>query len=83
MVKSAEIKKGHLTSFLEMLYPRHRWQKALSTLPFASSFLCSFSHILNICPESAAQTEGFPAMSQIVGKSSLQDDSKPHLVEPS
>ena len=44
-----------------MLHPRHRWQKALGTLPFASSFLYSFSHILNICPESAAQTEGFPA----------------------
>lgn len=44
-----------------MLHPRHRWQKALGTLPFASSFLYSFSHILNICPKSAAQTEGFPA----------------------
>ena len=61
MVKSAEIKKGRLTSFLEMLHSRHRWQKALGTLPFASSFLYSFSHILNICPESEAQTEGFPA----------------------
>ena len=61
MVKSAEIKKGRLTSFLEMLHPRTQLAESSrhsSSCPITPLF---FSHIWNIWPESAAQTEGFPA----------------------